>query len=72
MGGSGQAIQACDKQCITGLQFAEHLFELRPTIKSRQFFLEDRVTALALEVFDLDFQVLSGPIGRFVQPITLR
>ena len=61
MGGSGQAIQACDKQCITGLQFAEHLFELRPTtIKTRQFFLEDRVTTLALEVFDLAFQVLSG------------
>ena len=38
------------------LQFAEHLFELRSmTIKTRQFFLEDRVTALALEVFDLAF-----------------
>ena len=61
MGGSGQAIQACDKQCITGLQFAEHLFELQSmTIKTRQFFLEDRVTALALEVFDLAFQILSG------------
>ena len=43
------------------LQFAVHLFELRSmTIKTRQFFLEDRVTALALEVFDLAFQVLSG------------
>ena len=30
------------------------------TIKTRQFFLEDRVTALALEVFDLAFQILSG------------
>ena len=58
---SGQAIQACDKQCITGLQFAEHLFELRSTtIKTRQFFLEDRVTVLALEVIDLAFQVLPG------------